>query len=101
VYDSRRQQGARAGRRFNGVTYIDVGVSIDCRSARRIEGSLALAVTAEISDAATPSNSPLIRQTMCNANTIVPIGKPTVIFSSDDVASKGQMQLELAATPIQ
>jgi hypothetical protein len=31
---------------------------------------------------------------------IVPVGKPTVIFSSDDVASKGQMQLELTASPI-
>ena len=30
----------------------------------------------------------------------LPLGKPTVIFSSDDVASKGQMQLELTATPV-
>jgi hypothetical protein len=31
---------------------------------------------------------------------IVPLKKPTVVFSSDDVASKRQMQLELTATPI-
>jgi hypothetical protein len=81
-------------------TYIDVGVNIDCRSAKEIEGSLAIGVTAEISNAAPSSNPPLIRQTKWSSNVIVPIGKPTVIFSSDDVTTKGQMQLELTATAI-
>ena len=81
-------------------TYIDVGVNIDCRSAKEIDGSLAVSVAAEISNAATSSNPPLIRQTKWSSNVIVPIGKPTVIFSSDDVTSKGQMQLELTATAI-
>jgi hypothetical protein len=40
----------------------------------------------------------LIRQTKWSSNVIVPIGKPTVIFSSDDATTKGQMQLELTAT---
>jgi hypothetical protein len=31
---------------------------------------------------------------------IVPLKKPTVIFSSDDLTTKHQMQLELTATPI-
>jgi hypothetical protein len=31
---------------------------------------------------------------------IVPVKKPTVIFVSDDMSSKRQMQLELTATPI-
>ena len=82
-------------------TYIDVGVNIDCNAAKEIEGSLAISVSAEISSAATQARPPLIRQTKWSSNVIVPIGKPTVIFSSDDVTSKGQMQLELAATPIQ
>ena len=81
-------------------TYIDVGVNIDCRSANEIEGSLALSVAAEISSAAPSSNPPLIRQTKWSSNVIVPIGKPTVIFSSDDATTKGQMQLELTATAI-
>jgi len=34
-----------------------------------------------------------------SSNVIVPIGKPTVIFSSDDVTTKGQMQLELSSSP--
>jgi len=84
-----------------GITYVDVGVNIDCHSANQIEGSLALNVTAEISSAATSSSQPMIRQTKWNSNVIVPIGKPTVIFSSDDVSTKGQTQLELTATPIE
>ena len=83
-----------------GTTYIDVGVNIDCRSAKEIESSLAISVAAEISSPAPTSNPPLIRQTKWSSNVIVPIGKPTVIFSSDDVTTKGQMQLELTATAI-
>jgi len=83
-----------------GITYIDVGVSIDCTVEQEIEGNLPLNVTVEISSSATSSNPPMIRQTKWSSNVIVPIGKPTVVFSSDDVASKGQTQLELTATPI-
>lgn len=82
------------------MTYVDVGVNIECRGAKEIEGSLALGVTAEISNAATSSSPPLIRQTKWSSNVIVPAGKPTVIFSSDDVTTRGQMQLELTATAI-
>ena len=82
------------------ITYVDVGVNIDCRSAREIGTSLGISVSAEISNAAPTANQPVIRQTKWSSNVIVPIGKPTVIFSSDDVTSKGQMELELTATPI-
>jgi hypothetical protein len=82
-------------------TYIDVGVNIDCRSAKQVEGNLALNLTAEISSAVTATKPPLIRQNKWSSNVIVPVGKPTVVFSSDDVTSKGQMQLELTATPIE
>jgi hypothetical protein len=81
------------------LTYIDVGVNIDVRSPKEIDGSLAISVVAEISSAAS-SSQPLIRQTKWSSNVVVLIGKPTVIFSSDDVAGKGQLQLELTATPI-
>ena len=81
-------------------TYIDLGVNIDCRDLREIQGDLALNVAADISTAVTPQKQPLIRQTKWNSNVVLPIGKPTVIFSSDDVAGKGEMQLELTATPI-
>jgi len=85
----------------NGTySYVDVGVNIDCRDAKDIPGGLTLNVTADISSAATTTQHPVIRQNKWRSNVIVPIGKPTIIFSSDDVASKGQIRLELTATAI-
>jgi len=84
-------------------TYIDVGVNIDCRAAKQLGDQLALNVVAEVSTAATepPSGSPpLIRQTKWSSAAVVPLRKPTTIFSSDDPSSKRQTQLELTATPI-
>jgi hypothetical protein len=43
---------------------------------------------------------PTIRQNRWVSTVAVPLKKPTVIFSSDDLTSKRQMQLELTATPI-
>ena len=91
---------AGGGTESTAFTYIDVGVNIDCRSAKEIQGDLALNISAEISSAATTSPRPLIRQTKWSANVIVPLRKPTVVFSSDDATTKGQMQLELTATLI-
>ena len=83
-----------------GLTYVDVGVNIDCRAVREIDGNLAINLEAEVSNLAVSSNPPVIRQTKWSTDTLVPIGKPTVICSSDDAVSKAQMQLELTATPI-
>jgi hypothetical protein len=81
-------------------TYIDVGVNIDCQRGQEIDGNLALGVVAEVSSAASSPNPPIIRQNKWNSRVIVPIGKATMVFSSDDLASKGQIQVELTATPI-
>ncbi len=87
----------------SSYTYIDVGVNIDCRNAKEIGDQLSLNVNAEISTfAAEPSSGspPLIRQTKWSSVVIVPLRKPTTIFSSDDPSSKRQTQLELTAAPI-
>jgi hypothetical protein len=83
-------------------TYLDMGVNIDCRAAKEIQDQLALSVSAEIASVATesPSNRPLIRQTKWESIVIVPVRKPTTIFSSDDPTTKRQTQLELTAVPI-
>jgi hypothetical protein len=84
-------------------TYVDVGVNIDCHAAREISDRLALNVAADINGGGTSDKglgAPLIRSTRWSSNVIVPLRKPTVIFSSDDAASKIQTQLELTATPI-
>lgn len=82
-------------------TYIDLGVNIDCREAKEMQGELALNVAAEISTAATSSRQPVIRQIKWQSNVVVTLGKPTVIFSSDDLTTKYQLQLELTAKPIE
>lgn len=81
-------------------TYVDVGVNIDCRSAQEVNSELTMDVTTEISSAAPTPNPPVIRQNKWNGHVIVALNKPTLIFSSDDVASKGQIQVELTASAV-
>jgi hypothetical protein len=89
----------------NAYDYIDVGVSIDCKSAREVEGQLALNVAAELSNLAPGQTAgsgslPLLRQNKWSSDVILPLRKPTVIFSSDDPTSTHKTQVELTATPI-
>jgi hypothetical protein len=83
-------------------TFVDVGTSIDCWNSRELQGQLALMVSAEVSSASEVPDAPapVIRQVKWASPVIVPLRKPTVIFSSDDPSSKRQMQLELTAIPI-
>lgn len=84
-------------------TFIELGVNIDCRAIKEVQNELSLNVTAEISSAGQETAGPaypIIRQNKWGSSVIVPIRKPTLIFSSDDVTTKRQLQLELTATPI-
>jgi hypothetical protein len=81
---------------------IDVGVNIDCRSAKEVGDRLGMNISAEISSIA-PSlekTLPVVRQTRMNSFILIPLRKSTLIFSSDEPASKGQLQIELMATPL-
>ncbi len=85
--------------------YLDVGVNIDCHEVREMQNGLSLQVEAEISSvlqesAAPYATPPTVRQNKWSSTVIVPLKKPTMVFSSDDATSKHQMQLELTATPI-
>jgi hypothetical protein len=96
----------QTGSPSNPYEYIDVGVSIDCRSARELDNQLALVVIAEVSNVALGQTAgtgllpPLLRQNKWSSDVILPLRKPTVIFSSDDPTSTHKMQVELTATPI-
>lgn len=86
-------------------TYIDVGVNLDFNHAHLEGDRVFLFITAEISSAGAESiiggvHEPIIRQNKWSAGVTVPLGKPTVIFSSDDVSSKRTMQIELTVTPV-
>lgn len=89
--------------------YIDVGVNIDCRSVVEVGGRLAIEVSADISSVVNPKmeggggttrGMPMILQNRWSSQALVPLGKATLLFSSDEVTSKRTLQLELTATEI-
>jgi len=89
--------------------YIDIGVNIDTQDVREVGRELAIHLKAEISSVAESAptsvsggpNDPVIRQNVWQGPVLIPIGKPTVAFSSDAVDSKNTMQLVVTATPLQ
>jgi hypothetical protein len=86
--------------------YIDVGVVIQTRGVHEFSGQLAFHLGAEISSLAEAAGAndrtdPVIRQNKWDAPVLIPIGKPTVVFSSDALESKGGMQLVVTATLLQ
>ncbi len=84
----------------NGSNYIEVGVNIDCRAIREVDNELTMLLTVEVSSVPPESSNPVIRQNKWSSSVSVMVKKPTVVFSSDDLTSKHQLQLELTATPI-
>ncbi|HZD48599.1 MAG TPA: hypothetical protein VE178_07620 [Silvibacterium sp.] len=86
------------------IQYLDLGVNIDCDSAHETPQGLGLHISAEISSIASPTSgeiaSPVVRQNRWSSMTLIPLGKPTVVFSSDNLENKGRMQVEVTATPI-
>jgi len=89
----------------DNIQYLDVGVNIDCGFARETPQGLALQITTEISSLANPSggneaSTPVVRQNKWQSMTQLPIGKPTVVFSSDNLENKGRMQVEVTATSV-
>jgi hypothetical protein len=86
--------------------YLDVGVKIHTYGAHEFGGLLAFHLDAQVSSLAeTPSTTgntdPVIRQNSWDAPVLIPIGKPTVVSSSDALESKGRMQLVVTATLLQ
>ncbi|MFY9936661.1 MAG: hypothetical protein WAK33_07320 [Silvibacterium sp.] len=87
------------------INYIDVGINIDCQRVHEAAEGLAMQISAEISSLATPigtgnTPTPIIRQNRWQSATVLPIGKPSVVFSSDNLENKGKMQVEVTATPM-
>lgn len=86
--------------------YIDVGTDIDATRAAIVDQTLRLHITANISSMSATKllggiHEPVIRQTKWESNVTVPLGKATLIFSSDNSSDRGKTELELTATPIE
>ncbi len=86
--------------------YLDVGVHIDIRNAHEIGRQLTLSLAADVSSIGGTAilgatHEPIIRQNKWESWVLIPIGKPTVVFNSDDLDSKGSMQMVVTATLLQ
>ena len=103
---SQRPQSIRTGDRIPAANnYIDVGTNIDTNDVRLTDQTLSLRVDVESSSALktdTTGNGglPLIRRTTWGSQVVVPLSKPTVIFTADNVSDTGKTELELTATEI-
>jgi hypothetical protein len=85
--------------------YVDVGADFDIHDVHEVSSQLAFDVTAALSSVAEATNpnlhQPVIRQNKWEALVLIPIGKQSVVFSSDSVDSKGSMRVLVTATAIQ
>jgi len=84
-------------------SYLEIGVNLDFSVTREMPDRVAVNLTVDISSNAaseSPSLPPVLRQNKWSSGVVVPLRKPTTVFSSDDPGSKRQMQVELTATPV-
>lgn len=87
---------------------INVGVNIDCRRLEATANGVSLDIKAEISSVMEshgtsrppPASLPIIRNNQWESTVVLPVKQPSILFSSDDPASKRKMQLQLTITPI-
>lgn len=85
-----------------GTQFFDLGVNIDSRDLRDLQGDLSVSINADISTIGQENSAsiPVVRQNRWSGAVMVTPKKPTVVFASDDITSKRQLQLELTVTPI-
>ena len=86
--------------------YMDVGINFDVHKVREINGKLAINLAADLSNLATPAgisqpSTPVVRNNRWQAPVLVPLNKPTVVFTSDSLDTKGSMEVVLTATLVQ
>ncbi len=102
--------GARIPVATNGNEwqYMDVGVDLDVVGPQEIGDKVGFNLSANISSLANPQSGtsdplshPVVRQNKWSSNVLIPIGKPIVVYSADDLDSKGKMQVEVTATKIE
>jgi hypothetical protein len=88
-------------------SYMDVGVNFDCREVvPTASGELSMILSADISSVAdgdlkaATAGYPVLRTNRWGSSVVVPLGRTTAVFSSDDLASKRRMQVEVTATAV-
>ena len=88
-----------------GLQYNDVGMNIDCRPHGR-EDSVALQIGVESSSVVaqeqppTATTNPVFRQQRSNIESVVTLGKPTLVATMDDVVTNRRYEIEVTATKV-
>jgi hypothetical protein len=88
-----------------GYQYKDIGMNIDCRPHSRENGVL-LDLTVEMTSVLKPEEShqpiehPVFRTDRSSVGAVIPLGKPTVISTMDDVSSDRRYEIEITATKV-
>ena len=79
---------------------IGVGTDIDCRDVAESHDALSFHLVVGVSSLLQETDPhPVIRQNKWVSTVVVPLKKPTMVFSSDDNTTKRVMELEVTATP--
>jgi len=89
--------------------YQDVGVNFDVSEVHEVGGKLAMSLGAEVNSLGPVTHiggpngpvEPVKHQNTWHTPVLIPIGKSTVVFTSDDIDSKGGMQVVVTATLLQ
>ena len=86
--------------------YQNVDVNFDVSDVHEIGRQLALRVNADVGSIAAPPpdarlTQPIIRTNQWGALVLIPVGKATPIFTSDDVDGKGALQVVVTASLLQ
>lgn len=104
---NRGQATIRAGGKVpvstgGGTSFYDLGVNIDASDLRESQTDVYVLLQVDISTIVQESvgAQPVVRQNRWAGTVLAPVKKPTVVFASDDVSSKRQLQLEITATPV-
>ena len=90
----------------NQIQYLDIGLSIDCRVRQELDSAIELETTADTSSIVAESQGsnrtgdPAIRQIRYDLENIVPLGKPTLLGSADEIDGTRRFQIEVTATKV-
>ncbi|HKS95159.1 MAG TPA: hypothetical protein VJV74_03385 [Terriglobia bacterium] len=88
-----------------GYQYKDIGMNIDCRPHSR-ENGVSLDLTVEMSSVLKPeasyqsSEHPVFRTDKSSLTAVLPLGKPTIASTMDDVSSDRRYEIEVTATKV-
>ena len=84
--------------------YVDTGINFDISAIAEIDRQLSLNLSAMISSVADTNDPalrvPVIRENRWSAAVLIPIGKPSLVFTSDALDSPGSLRVTMTATPL-